>query len=1857
MKSTDNSGVDIDHLISQAEGQIDRQLLTGYGESGLFSTGHLSDRPFYELLSVNEVPHYLFASTKRAPTIDGQPQRDSLGGYRAITAATNDRILYAVGGSDGDITGEIEYDEIDETDMIDVGSLLRSKPALLVETTDQEYRFYGADIGDQDSLLHFIREQITTVYESKTRRYIADTRRALIDRNFSEAANQIDIAREYFSEAIEWYELITHDAELKKLDTEIDSLTDRLSASRTVQSALEYAQEFIEDGDAAFKTGDISEASGKYEKAHTCLDGLDETVRVSLNDLPMKVKRDIRHVRSELRIRDFATTPTDVHQRLRDHIETVRKNETAAENTSDPKQAKANLETAVETARKYLDELQSDNIEFAECPPEGQCDGCGRPTGVSLDTEVGGSSVSVCAPCSEFGDGPLLTEDEAKEYVERLETERRLTGQLPAAVRRTSNNYNRTPTRDEALSEANLSANALQQRYGSFDDLLESLDIDPRSDLLADLQNVAEKVERQPTKEDVQTHSRYKIARFLAYFDDWESVLQAAELNTSEDVNGAAGNESKDADDSGENSEQDTPTVEELLAPVREAADTLGRPPTYQEGMNRTEFSGSQYSHKLGAWNKVLAAADLDVREALYEDFRSVADEIGMTPIRRNLEEYATYPPRLYEDCFGSIESAIKAAGFESVNTDQHNWIKNLRKVYLEKGKVPLPFDVQDNAPHLLDKIYDDVQMWDVALSKARIHTGDQDGFAERLLRELQQVGEELGHQPSRQEFDRYDSLLVTELESHFDSFEQALSVSNLDLPSRRPLRGPLDEPPDASGEIPSHTDLLRELHWLVERKGKSDAQDRFEEIGSFDVEHYELQFGSLEKAFDRLVEIKQSDTQGSEYAPRRVLVDELSQFGEFLGRAPTLIELLYYSSVSLEKFSEKFESSADLHNAAGFEYQEDLPSNKELFDDIYRVGEELGRPPTLDEYADHGQFDHVIAVRRFDRWIATLNAAGYDLLSTVPSLQYIRTEEVDRVRFDSILRLQTGFGKKAVLLDDLYRLQHQFGDEISTQLVAEYGRYPVTAYQSVFDTVDSAISTVKAVPDDAGIDTQRLNQSLRTSFSDIRTRLGRDPTREEVDALGEFISITYLTRFGSWETTLAECLESSGLDEHNAATRHALLWELDRVAETTGDTPKPGVLLAKAQYDTNAYFDTFDSWQALYEAAGYECKPSEGRETANAPEESATTQNDTDAGRDEKQSQIGDVTGDNATDGSETTSNNKTDTSEEPDGSSQGIKNRQAMIETLQDLYNDLGRIPLAPDIRDQTEYSQHDYVSEFGSLDDALTQAGYDKREAVLREVERVADDLGYPPTTVDFHEHSELSGVYTQYFESWEETVEAAGVSKEDTDDSNRSDKEKSGTSTDEATDSEETDSVDNKDTSEELSANSQDTGERQAMIETLQNLYDDLGRIPLAPDIQAQTKYSQHDFTSEFGSLDDALAEAGYDKRKELLNEIKRVADELGRPPTTVDFAENAEFSSALYARYFGTWEETLEAVGVNKEENDESDGTDKKESGTSTSRSASSEPQANGSEKRTAQDSPSNEELLEELRTLDERLETVPRWGDMNERGAYNSQTYINRFESWDDALEEAGVDKGRQLLTELRRVADEVGRTPLRSDMNEQGRYSVSMYAKFFGSWVNAVNQLDGEEASSNQQNETPTETSQIPEKDALISELNRLSNETDGLLKATDLQDGGAYEVYQYTEQFGSWDEALDEAGIDRNTQLLTEVEQVWEQLGRRPSTGEMNEYGGVSATTVTKYFDSWESACNLADPNIDSTGGFNFGTNYDEVSNQELLKAIEQLHIQIGDSVTPADVVSFTEYDEEAYRAAFGSVIEAMREAGLDV
>jgi hypothetical protein len=106
-----------------------------------------------------------------------------------------------------------------------------------------------------------------------------------------------------------------------------------------------------------------------------------------------------------------------------------------------------------------------------------------------------------------------------------------------------------------------------------------------------------------------------------------------------------------------------------------------------------------------------------------------------------------------------------------------------------------------------------------------------------------------------------------------------------------------------------------------------------------------------------------------------------------------------------------------------------------------------------------------------------------------------------------------------------------------------------------------------------------------------------------------------------------------------------------------------------------------------------------------------------------------------------------------------------------------------------------------------------------------------------------------------------------------------------------------------------------------------------------------------------------------------------------------------------------------------------------------------------------------EDLLREIDRLADELGRIPTLRDMDERGRYSKNPYYNRFGSWDSALETAGYDpQSRErhiidtadLLTEIKRLAD--GSDPPRfCDMREDGVYSAWTYINRFGSWNAAV--------------------------------------------------------------------------------------------------------------------------------------------------------------------------------------------------------
>mgnify|MGYP006279947471 CR=1 FL=1 len=111
---------------------------------------------------------------------------------------------------------------------------------------------------------------------------------------------------------------------------------------------------------------------------------------------------------------------------------------------------------------------------------------------------------------------------------------------------------------------------------------------------------------------------------------------------------------------------------------------------------------------------------------------------------------------------------------------------------------------------------------------------------------------------------------------------------------------------------------------------------------------------------------------------------------------------------------------------------------------------------------------------------------------------------------------------------------------------------------------------------------------------------------------------------------------------------------------------------------------------------------------------------------------------------------------------------------------------------------------------------------------------------------------------------------------------------------------------------------------------------------------------------------------------------------------------------------------------------------------------------------------SGEELLEDLRELADELGEPPRFEEMVKHGDHRARTYTKRYGSWAEALEAAGLDpedrsggtqqvSTDQLLADLRRLHEELGRVPTATDVVEEGSHGIATYQRRFGSWSEAL--------------------------------------------------------------------------------------------------------------------------------------------------------------------------------------------------------
>lgn len=481
-----------------------------------------------------------------------------------------------------------------------------------------------------------------------------------------------------------------------------------------------------------------------------------------------------------------------------------------------------------------------------------------------------------------------------------------------------------------------------------------------------------------------------------------------------------------------------------------------------------------------------------------------------------------------------------------------------------------------------------------------------------------------------------------------------------------------------------------------------------------------------------------------------------------------------------------------------------------------------------------------------------------------------------------------------------------------------------------------------------------------------------------------------------------------------------------------------------------------------------------------------------------------------------------------------------EALLAELQRVADVVGESPTVQEFRERGEHADSTLRNRFGSWNEALEAAGLDgsgsqrhiPESTLIAEIQSVAEDVGQAPTVAQMDTYGERwASTYQDRFGSWNAALEAAGFEP----------RTKGSTS------------------SQPVS--------REALRTELEDLAARLDKRPTRKNMDTDGEYAASTYAKRFGSWSEALETVGLPRQPttrietaKLLQAIGDAAETVGQPPTVTQFQTHGEYSTNVVFDRFDSWDDALEAAGLDPEERQ-------------TRAESQKIPKA---------------ELLNDIRRLADTSGDPPTLQEYREQGDYGAQTLYDRFGSWNAALEAAEFESrdptteasGEALLNELHRLSED-GQPPTVAMMRSEGNYWVSTYQDHFGSWKAALEAAGFEPRSS-------VEISH----EALLTALQVLGAKLEKTPTVAEMTEQGEHSPQTYRREFGSWNDALEAAGFESReppaklseAELLAEIRRLAEAFDRRPTAREMDAEGKHASATYQNRFGSWSKAVELA-------------------------------------------------------------------------
>lgn len=210
-----------------------------------------------------------------------------------------------------------------------------------------------------------------------------------------------------------------------------------------------------------------------------------------------------------------------------------------------------------------------------------------------------------------------------------------------------------------------------------------------------------------------------------------------------------------------------------------------------------------------------------------------------------------------------------------------------------------------------------------------------------------------------------------------------------------------------------------------------------------------------------------------------------------------------------------------------------------------------------------------------------------------------------------------------------------------------------------------------------------------------------------------------------------------------------------------------------------------------------------------------------------------------------------------------------------------------------------------------------------------------------------------------------------------------------------------------------------------------------------------KYSPTTICNRFGGWNKALEKAGIEKsveqkisKESLLENLETVWTSLNRQPKSKEMKSPlSKYSTSPYRKQFGSFQKALEEF-TNK---------------------------ANSPLRTVSNRRFSDLDLLTDLKEVAKANKEKITLKKYNQKGIYNSDTFIKRFGTWNKALAKAEISErisrnpSREVLFEnLKKVWDYLGRNPRGREMSKDpSKWAQDAYIHFFGSWKNTLKKFE----------------------------------------------------------------------------------------------------------------------------------------------------------------------------------------------------